>query len=358
MSKFYRIKSTIHLSEQNNEMDRQKDAPKALTAVNKKKILIFGVSGVLACAMAGYFFSRGKGHEGHEKSAHGEHAVNESESEHGEAKHAESEHGEAKHAESEHGEAKHGATHHDSKHVAKAEVPEESHSLLERVELAAISIQQKVDDLRRSEQIADRLKLENANLRLKLEAVQLDCRIEDAAAHTKGVQSKLLSDTQTKLGRTLASISYKPPGHLFPHQLHTLGVSYFTARDDEKAAVIFTFLTNLDDQPQFKYASEMLMTGVAWYRVDNFELADYYFDKVLATPTQVENLKPHAQARLWKGLVAERVGKHQKAQTLLREILDNHPRSIEATWINPSARARARALEESEGAHRGVASKE
>jgi tetratricopeptide (TPR) repeat protein len=330
-------------------MDRQKDAAQSGTAPGKKRIAIFALTGVLAFATAGYFYARSKASHGEPGEEHSE----EQAADHGEKKSSKD-----RHAASEHGDAKHAGSKHDGSHGDAAP------SIVERVTLAASSIQEKVDALRYAEQQAERLMLENANLRLKLEAAQLDCRVQDAAAHAKGVQSKLLSDTQTKLGRTLASISYKPPGHLFPYQLHTLGVNYFSSRDDEKAAVIFTFLTNLDDQPQFKSAKDLLMTGVAWYRVDNFELAEYYFEKVLSTPTHVENLKAHAQARLWKGLVAERVGKHRKSQALLREILDNHPRSIEARWINPATRGvqerhddivGEKQQAQSEGAHRDVA---
>ncbi len=348
MSKFYLIKCRVPPADQINEMDRPKDTPKAGMTMNKKKIAIFGLSGVLVIGTAGFFFSRGKGHEAAEESGHSKHAS---------AKHGHESKHEAK-SES-HDEGKQEGEHEEVATAHAVQAP----SIVERIELAATSIQQKVEALRRSEQVAERLQLENANLRLKLEAVQLDCRIADATAHTKGVQSKLLSDTQTKIGRTLASISYKPPSHLFPHQLHTLGVSYFKSRDDEKAAVLFTFLTNLDDQPQFKTAKELLLTGVSWYRVDNFELADFYFDKVLTTATHVDNLKSHAQARLWKGLVAERIGKHQKAQALLREILDNHPSSAEARWVNPTttrghAAKKVAAEHEAEGAHRDVAAEE
>lgn len=211
-----------------------------------------------------------------------------------------------------------------------------------------VSFLDKVDSLKRSELENDRLKLENANLRLQLEGVQFDCTERRAAKTTHQLEQKLAEQTGSKVGQTLATIGYRPPLHLSAIQLYTLGVSYFKAREDEKAAVILTFLTGLDDNPIFKTSKNFLATGVSWYRLENFELADQFFDHVLKAEEEPETVQYQAQARLWKGLVAQRVGKHTKSQYWLREILDHHPHSTEAGWINSKEAGRATA---SEGHH-------
>lgn len=198
------------------------------------------------------------------------------------------------------------------------------------------SVQTKFDQIQRAEEENGRLKLESAHLRLKNEALQFDCHTKEATKSTRDYQAKINSETSTLVGRTLASINYRPPTHLPAIQLYTLGVAYFKAREDEKAAVIFSFLTSLDDQngDVFKTARNYLMTGVAWYRLDNLRLADTYFELVLKSKESDEVLPALAQARLWRALVADRSGNRKKAQTWLTELIDHHPHSRESVWVN------------------------
>jgi hypothetical protein len=64
-------------------------------------------------------------------------------------------------------------------------------------------------------------------------------------------------------------------------------------------------------------------------------LADHYFDLALKAPAeQTENLKYQAQARLWKGILAQRGGKPTETQYWLHDLLDHHPQSTEAAWVN------------------------
>ena len=199
---------------------------------------------------------------------------------------------------------------------------------------ALLSAQRKVEEIRAYEYDNERLRLENANLRLWAESMQLDCRVKEGAQRTHAAESRVLTETGTRTGRTLASIHYRPPAHLLPGQLHTLGVSYFKGREDEKAAVILTFLTELEDNDSFKNARDYVLTGVAWYRLGNLKLADEYFTRALKTAVSEAALPYQAQARLWRGIVAERGGKHLKSQFWLRELVDHHPYSTEARWIN------------------------
>jgi hypothetical protein len=196
------------------------------------------------------------------------------------------------------------------------------------------SMTEKFYAIRKAELENSRLKLENANLRLKLESVSFDCSAKGALTATSNLEYRLTKETGAKVGRTLASIPYKPPGHLLPPQLHTLAVSYFRAGEYEKAAVNLTFLTGLDENDSYKTAKNFLMAGVSWYRIDNFELADHYFDKTLSTSETPETIQWHAQARLWRALSFKRVGKNKDSQLWLRELIDHHPHSTEAAWVN------------------------
>ena len=63
-------------------------------------------------------------------------------------------------------------------------------------------------------------------------------------------------------------------------------------------------------------------------------MADFYFDRALKSEGE-ESLQYQAQARLWKALVAKARGKQQQAQFWMQELVDQHPHSPEANWINP-----------------------
>ncbi len=326
-------------------------------------------------------------HEGaHEDSAHGKTAEAEEaeprRAKHGESQHADAKHGGAKHAdavaegdaEKSHASGEHaksatheGASHetaHDggteSKHThastardansqthahadaehadageldaADAPAPKD---LIGKIKHAWHSVQAKVDRLRKAEEAAEKLTLENANLRFQLESMHMSCQSTASERRIRGVESSLTRDTGSRIGRNLAAINYKPPGNLFPEQIYTLAVSYFKANDDERAAVLFTYLTNLDENNAYKNPKDELMTGIAWYRLENFEMASEYFERVLKAENGTGAIKYQAHARLWNGLIAYRTGKHAKSQKWLTELLEHHPRSKEAAWINP-----------------------
>jgi hypothetical protein len=199
-------------------------------------------------------------------------------------------------------------------------------------------ITEKFYEIRRAEIENEKLRLENAHLRLKLEAEQFECSSKTASRATHELESALAKQTGSKIGRTLASIPYKPPGHLLPAQIHTLAVQYFRAGELEKAAVNLTFLSQLDDTDAYRNPKDYLMTGIAWYRLENFELADEFFSKVLAAPESPESQQWQAQARLWRALAAKRTNKRVESQSWLRELIDHHPQSTEAAWVNPSGK--------------------
>jgi tetratricopeptide (TPR) repeat protein len=211
---------------------------------------------------------------------------------------------------------------------------------------AITNIQTKVGEIQRAEEENGRLVLENAQLRARVEALQFDCHVRDATASTQSLELKLDRETASRVGRSLATINYSIPAYLLPNQLYTLGVSYFKAREDEKAAKIFSHLTGMEDNDAFKSPKNFLISGVLWYRLDNYELATHYFDKVLSSPETPDVLAVQAQARLWKALAFEREGKHSNSQQWLRDLIDHHPHSTEAGWVNTMGVERAPATED------------
>jgi tetratricopeptide (TPR) repeat protein len=202
---------------------------------------------------------------------------------------------------------------------------------------AVQSVQGKVEAIQSSEEEKERLTLENAHLRVKLESMVFQKKMHSAEDLTKAMGLRLNKETGSKVGRTLAGIQYQPPSQLTMPQMLVLAESYFKQREDEKAAVIFTLLTGLENSDNYKSPKYYLMTGIAWYRLDNFEVAEMYFDKVMEVPENEDTRRFLAQTRLWKGITAWRTGKNQKAQYWLRDLVDHHPHSMEARWVNPAA---------------------
>jgi len=203
------------------------------------------------------------------------------------------------------------------------------------------SVQSKIDSIRTAEEDNDRLRLENSNLRVMLESRHYECSMEAAKQATQKTGNKLSAETGTRVGRTLASISYRFPENMLPDALYTLGVSYFKARDNEKAVSIFSFLTELKDDDSYKTPANYLMTGVAWYRLENYKEADEYFEKVqLMSKGKADLAKWLVQANIWKALVAEKNHAPQEAQVWLKKTLETHPQAVEARWINPQEGSR------------------
>lgn len=200
---------------------------------------------------------------------------------------------------------------------------------------AWVSMNDKVQALRRSEEENHKLRLENAHLRVMMESQNYAGRMEVAKKQAQKVGAKLNAETGTKVGRTLATVSYQIPENLLPDQIYTLGVGYFKAKDYEKAAAIFTFLTEMEGDSTFRTTENYLMTGVTWYRLENYKLSETYFERVLKEPSTPANQKAQVQAKVWRALAAARQKQYTQSQKWLKETLENHPQSQEARWINP-----------------------
>jgi regulator of replication initiation timing len=207
-------------------------------------------------------------------------------------------------------------------------------TLIETYRDAWTSTEDKAAEIQRAIVENEKLRYENANLRLKLETAQFEAQEKSAEKESEG----------NRVARSLASISYQPPTHLLPSQLFTLGVTYFKAQENEKAAVIFSYLAELEDNAAYRNSRGYVMTGVSWYRLGNSALANHYFDLALKAPSEeIENLRYQAQARLWKGIIAQKSGKGTEAQYWLHDLLDHHPQSMEAAWVNEPKEAPIRA---------------
>jgi tetratricopeptide (TPR) repeat protein len=209
----------------------------------------------------------------------------------------------------------------------------------ESVLKTAQSVQDKAEKISTAMEDNEKLLLENANLRRWSEALRFECSTQNAEHRTRRTSRDLASETGSPVGRALAGIRYQPPAHLLPSQLHVLGVSYFRGAEFEKAAVILTFLTAVEGDAIYRTAKNFMLAGTAWYRIDHFEMADHYFNQVLSLTVSEDALPYQAQARLWKALVAKRMSRPEKTQHWLRELVDHHPKSSEAGWINPQREA-------------------
>jgi hypothetical protein len=237
---------------------------------------------------------------------------------------------------------------------AHADVPsasKEPRTFFQFIQTQVLSIRSKILELEKSERENERLRLENAQLRVQLELQRHLAQSEYAREVTEKVSARLKQESGSKGGRTLSGIQYQYPSQLLPDQAYALAVSYFKAREDERTAVILNVLTGLEDDQTFKTPSNYLMAGVSWYRLQNYRAAEISFLKVLESKERPENLRYHAQARLWLALTARQEGFEMTAQKRLVDLVDHHPRSLEASLINqPSSKASVRS-EASEGEH-------
>lgn len=197
------------------------------------------------------------------------------------------------------------------------------------------AIDHQVTQIQVLERENQRLRLEAEALKVQFQRLQFDFQRQNAERQTIQVENKLTQETGDKIGRTLLSMSYRPPVDLTPAQLFTLALTYLKGFEDEKAAVILSSLTHLENTDLYRTPEILLLTGMVWYRVNNLTMAEAYFDEVLRHKGESQSLPYFAQARLWKAVLAKQHDKEIKAQYWLNELLENHPHSAEVQWINP-----------------------
>ena len=209
-----------------------------------------------------------------------------------------------------------------------------SHPLIALYVHAWNSMQGKIRDLRNLHETNTELRLENAELKFRYEEAQFGCASRFAKDTTQSNEVKLRKGTGSNVGRILGSFSYQVPMHLPTAQLYALGTLYLKNSEDEKAAAIFTTLVEMEEAQEYRTPRNLLATAVSWYRLDNFKLADSYFDEVLKLAEQDEVLPYQAQARLWKALIARHLNKEIKEQFWLNDLVDHHPHAQETAWVN------------------------
>lgn len=184
-----------------------------------------------------------------------------------------------------------------------------------------------------------RLRLENENLRRWGEEVQFRCASDAARKSSKENASSIKAEAGNELARVLSGIQYTPPSHLLPKQLFVLGLAYFDQKDYEKSAVIMSYLTGLTRYPEFKTARGYLIAGISWYHLEHLRLSEDYFQKAISLPTEAAGATEKAQAKLWSALLAKKDASNVRSQKWLKELIDQHPFSKEAKWVNPAGRA-------------------
>jgi hypothetical protein len=181
----------------------------------------------------------------------------------------------------------------------------------------------------------EKLKLELESLRAQFQKYQFEVETERGLIKTQHIENRLSRETGLKVGRTLPALSYRPPRDLPPAQLFTLALTYVKAFEDEKAAVILSNLTALEQTDFYRTPEVLLLTGLVWYRIDHRVMAEAYFDEVLRQKKEASALPYFAQARLWKAILAKHKEKESDVQYWLGQLLENHPHSLEVQWVNP-----------------------
>ena len=91
-----------------------------------------------------------------------------------------------------------------------------------------------------------RLREENAGSSFRSRPSNFSCHAKSADAATTQTGARLSQETGSRIGRTIASFDYRIPDQLPPSQLYALGVSYFKAGENEKAAAILSTLATFD----------------------------------------------------------------------------------------------------------------
>ncbi len=195
------------------------------------------------------------------------------------------------------------------------------------------SVGDKLVELERSHSENAYLRLENLKLRSKLKADQFRKAASAADGETSELAEELEEEAGTPIARTLASIDYHAPISLPHHQMLALAADYFKKGDYERSVVLMHRLLGRQDR-NFRTPRNLLLTAVCWYHLDHLNHANRLLGELLKQPEERETLQYMAQGRLWKALTERKLDNKTESQKWLTELLDHHPHSIEASWIN------------------------
>lgn len=229
---------------------------------------------------------------------------------------------------------------------------------------AALSVHEKVVDLNRAVDENVALRIENAQLHRQIEEKVFERQVVESKKATEDKTSELIKKAGSPVARLVEGIHFEVPKSVSVSNLFTLAVSYIRAEEFEKAAKILHHLVYEQSNATYQTSENVLLLGIVLYQLDHFEGADQQFSMVLKSEASKDTLKYHAQARLWKALVAEKTHRSAKAQYWMRDLVDHHPKSIEAAWVNSDQRPvrtpashPAEHSHEAKGEHHGEAAK-
>lgn len=180
---------------------------------------------------------------------------------------------------------------------------------------------------------------ENAELRRRVDILEKERdresleKVEKTMHVQQDVQAKIQKEqTGSEIGQSLLQLKYEPPTNLMPHQLYALAVGYVRKNENQQAAAILTRLVDLKEDKSYKRPEVFLITGVAWYRLENWKMAETFFEKAISGSS--DSMQVHRQAKVWRALLLRKTGQEQLAQKIMIDLIAKSPHSSEAKWIN------------------------
>jgi tetratricopeptide (TPR) repeat protein len=185
----------------------------------------------------------------------------------------------------------------------------------------------------------ERADRENQELRHRLDELekQYDRAEVEALEKTLHAQTDLKTKIQkeqtgSEIGQSLMQLKYEPPTHLMPHQLYALAVGYIRKNENQQAAAILTRLVDLKEDRSYKRPEVYMLTGVAWFRLENWKLAEIFIQKAIDGSS--DRMQVHRQAKVWRALLLQKIGREKEAQRVMVDLIAKSPHSSEAKWIN------------------------
>lgn len=206
------------------------------------------------------------------------------------------------------------------------------------------SVLNKMGDLDQAAQLNHELTLKVQNLEKELETDRLQNLERKNQTITQELAQRLRAEAGSELARVFGSIDYRAPSHLLPHQLYTLGLAYFRKEEYEKSAIIFSQLVELKEDKSYQRSEVQLLTGISWYYLEHYRLAQKYMDQAFDRAPKESSLQ--RKVMVWKSMVLKARHLEQESQAMLTQLIARSPHSEEAQWINLGSRKPAQAHSE------------
>jgi TolA-binding protein len=196
----------------------------------------------------------------------------------------------------------------------------------------------KVDHLRKLDEASEVLAQRVANLELQNAGLAQTIAERREAERAAAIRSVARAEGGVEVSRTIASIE-APAAELLamkPVEIYGAALKSFNAGEYEHATKVFAHLLDDKENGTYQEARTYFLAGIAAYKISNFKTALGWFEQARAKAIG-ESVSFAPRALAWEALCHSKLGNKKAEAKVMRELIDQYPKSKEARRFNGNA---------------------